>query len=40
MPAPEAEAKVFRVFCIKTVYDVIIFKFQGDVSAPPVVTGL
>ena len=35
MRAPEARAKIFRVFCLKTAYDVIIFKFQGGASAPP-----
>ena len=29
MRAPEARAKICRVFCIKTSFDVIIFKFQG-----------
>ena len=31
--APEARAKIRRVFCIKTAYDIMIFKFQG--GAPP-----
>ena len=33
--APEARPKISRAFCIKTAYDVIIFKFQGGASAPP-----
>ena len=35
MRAPEARATLFRVFCLKTAYDVIIFKSQGGASAPP-----